>query len=172
MANIDGASTAGSKAVVKWYNPNKGFGFVTLEDGTDAFCHASALSAIGVDELPPGATVFCDVSETQRGMQVSAVHNVDLSTADPDGGHGGTDRHGGHAHSDAPSGPMEPGQIKFFNEQKGFGFAVPDSGAADVYIHASALRRSGLSNLQSEQRIRFSTRQGKKGVEVDRIELA
>ena len=91
-------------------------------------------------------------------MQVSAVHNVDLSTADPDGEYGGS-----QVQTDAPSGPMEPGQVKFFNEQKGFGFAVPDSGAADVYIHASALRRSGLSSLLSEQRIQFSTRQGKEG---------
>ena len=171
MSNLEQSGSAGTKAVVKWYNPNKGFGFVTLDDGTDAFCHASALAQIGVDELPPGATVFCEVSEGQRGMQVSAVHNIDLSTAEPGGGHGGPSYSDGHAHSDAPSGPMEPGQVKFFNEQKGFGFAVPDSGAADVYIHASALRRSGLSNIQSEQRIRFSTRQGKKGIEVDRIEL-
>jgi len=170
MSNINESGSAGTKAVVKWYNPNKGFGFVTLDDGTDAFCHASALAAIGVDDLAPGTTVYCDVGEGQRGMQVSAVHSVDASTADPNAGHGGSG-HGGHGHSDAASGPMEPGQIKFFNEQKGFGFAVPDSGAPDVYIHASALRRSRLSNLQPEQRIRFSTRQGKKGVEVDRIEL-
>ncbi len=166
MSNIDESDAAGTRATVKWYNPNKGFGFVTLEDGTDAFCHVSALAQIGVEELPPGATVICDVSEGQRGMQVTTVHSVDLSTADPDAGHGG-----GQAPSAGPSGPMEPGQIKFFNEEKGFGFAVPDSGAADVYIHASALRRSGLSSLLSEQRVRFSTRQGKKGVEVDHIEL-
>ena len=166
MSNIDESDSAGTRATVKWYNPNKGFGFVTLEDGTDAFCHVSALAQIGVEELPPGATVICDVSEGQRGMQVTTIHNVDLSTADPDAGHGGAE-----APSAGPSGPMEPGQVKFFNEQKGFGFAVPDSGAADVYIHASALRRSGLSSLLSEQRVRFSTRQGKKGVEVDHIEL-
>jgi CspA family cold shock protein len=48
---------------------------------------------------------------------------------------------------------------------------MPDNGGGDVYCHASALRRSGLSALSPEQRIRFSTRQGTKGVEVDRIEL-
>lgn len=67
---------------------------------------------------------------------------------------------------------MGDGHVKFFNEQKGFGFVVPETGGADVYVHASALRRSGLSSLMPEQRVRFSTRQGMKGVEVDRIELA
>jgi CspA family cold shock protein len=66
---------------------------------------------------------------------------------------------------------MGDGKVKFFNEQKGFGFVVPDDGSPDVYIHASALRRSGIPTLAPEQRIRFCTRQGMKGVEVDRIEL-
>ena len=69
-------------------------------------------------------------------------------------------------------GPMGGGHVKFFNEQKGFGFVVPESGGADVYVHASALRRSGVSTLMPEQKVRFSTRQGMKGIEVDRIELA
>jgi CspA family cold shock protein len=48
---------------------------------------------------------------------------------------------------------------------------MPDGGGGDVYMHASALRRSGVQVLEPEQRIRFCTRQGNKGVEVDRIEL-
>ncbi|HVU19716.1 MAG TPA: cold shock domain-containing protein [Rhizomicrobium sp.] len=66
---------------------------------------------------------------------------------------------------------MVEGKVKFFNDQKGFGFVMPDGGGGDVYCHASALRRSGVQALEPEQRIRFSTRQGNKGVEVDRVEL-
>jgi CspA family cold shock protein len=156
---------------VKWFNPTKGFGFVTLDDGTDAFCHASSLSSLPSPDLPQGATVYCDVGHGQRGMQVTNVHSVDLSTAEaaPPRGFGG----GGPRPSRPrePSGPMGGGHVKFFNEQKGFGFVVPESGGPDVYVHASALRRSGIPALMPEQRVRFSTRQGMKGVEVDRIEL-
>ena len=160
-------SGSGHKAIVKWFNPTKGFGFVTLDDGTDAFCHASALAHLGVNELPQGATVFCEVMQGQRGMQVTNVHNVDMSTAEA--------APRGPRPSRGPresSGPMGDGHVKFFNEQKGFGFVVPAAGGADVYVHASALRRSGVPTLMPEQRVRFSTRQGMKGVEVDRIELA
>jgi len=66
---------------------------------------------------------------------------------------------------------MVEGSVKFFNEQKGFGFVMPQDGSGDIYLHASALRRSGIAILSPEQRIRYSTRQGMKGVEVDRIEL-
>ena len=211
MANYDQSSSRsgfGSQlATVKWFNGTKGFGFVTLDDGSDAFCHASSLTSVGSTELPQGATVFCEVAQGPRGMQVTSVHSVDLSTADPlpprggggGGGHGGGfggggdrgfgggdrgfggDRGGGGGgrsrggfggRDSAASGPMGDGHVKFFNEQKGFGFVVPESGGTDVYVHASALRRSGIQTLMPEQRVRFSTRQGMKGVEVDRIELS
>jgi len=115
-------------------------------------------------------------------MQVTNVHSVDLTTADsqpsrgPGGGGGGGGFGGPRPHrpprDSGAGGPMGDGHVKFFNEQKGFGFVVPESGGADVYVHASALRRSGVSTLMPEQRVRFSTRQGMKGVEVDRIELS
>jgi len=177
MANFDhSGSRSGSapqRAIVKWFNATKGFGFVTLDDGSDAFCHASALASLSSAELPQGATVFCEVAHGQRGMQVTNVHSVDLSTAEaqPSRGPGGPRPQRGPRDS-GPSGPMGDGHVKFFNEQKGFGFVVPESGGGDVYVHASALRRSGIPTLTPEQRVRFSTRQGMKGVEVDRIELA
>jgi len=181
MANYEHSSRSGfgpQRATVKWFNATKGFGFVTLDDGSDAFCHASALASLPSAELPQGATVFCEVAHGQRGMQVTSVHSVDLSTAESQpsrGGGGGGGGFGGprpQRGSRDSSGPLGDGHVKFFNEQKGFGFVVPESGGADVYVHASALRRSGVPTLMPEQRVRFSTRQGMKGVEVDRIEVA
>jgi len=206
MANFDNGESqpiaqASAKGTVKWFNATKGYGFITLENGGDAFCHASALAALGTPNIPQGATIVCDLQESPRGLQVVTVHTVDTSTADPSpprrpkrefgetgdrGGYGGGDRFGGsdrfgggadrfggggYRERDAgPSGPMVDGKVKFFNDQKGFGFIMPDDGSGDVYVHASALRRSGLSALESEQRVRFCTRQGMKGIEVDRIE--
>lgn len=194
------------KGTVKWFNGTKGYGFVTLDDGADAFCHASALAALGTPSLLQGSTIVCDLQDSPRGLQVVTVHSVDASTAEAPaprrprrdfgdgGGYGGGDRFGGHDdrfggggrfgghdrfssgggyrdRDSGPSGPMVEGKVKFFNDQKGFGFVMPDNGGSDVYLHASALRRSGVPALEPEQRIRFSTRQGNKGVEVDRVEL-
>ena len=173
---------ASAKGKVKWFNGTKGYGFITLDNGGDAFCHASALQAVGHAELPPGATIVCDLADSPRGLQVVAVHEVDLSTAEApsrgprrDFGGGGRfgDRSGfgGGYRDTGPSGPMVEGKVKFFNDQKGFGFVMPDSGSGDIYLHASALRRSGIAAVEPDQRIRYSTRQGNKGVEVDRVEL-
>jgi CspA family cold shock protein len=165
------------KGKVKWFNATKGYGFVTLEDGSDAFCHASAFAASGHAELPQGAGVVCDLADSERGLQVVTVHDVDLSTAEATpraprrefggGRFGGRDNY----RDQAPSGPMVEGKVKFFNDQKGFGFVMPDNGSGDIYLHASALRRSGVQVVEPEQRIRYCTRQGNKGVEVDRVEL-
>ena len=174
--NEKSISQASAKGKVKWFNATKGYGFITLDNGGDAFCHASALQAAGHSDVQPGTTIVCDLADSQRGMQVVTVHSVDTSTAEAprrgprrDGGfHGG----GGGFHRDSgASGPMVEGKIKFFNDQKGFGFVMPDSGSGDIYLHASALRRSGVQQVEPDQRIRYSTRQGNKGVEVDRVEI-
>jgi CspA family cold shock protein len=173
-------SQASAKGKVKWFNATKGYGFITLDNGGDAFCHASALQATGHSDVPPGTSIVCDLADSQRGLQVVAVHSVDTSTAEAPsrgprrdsfggGGYGGGG-YGGHRDS-GPSGPMVEGKVKFFNDQKGFGFVMPDSGSGDIYLHASALRRSGVQAVEPDQRIRYSTRQGNKGVEVDRVEI-
>jgi len=174
-------SQASAKGKVKWFNATKGYGFITLDNGGDAFCHASALQATGHAEVQPGTTIVCDLADSQRGLQVVTVHSVDTSTAEAPsraprgdrfgggGGYGGGG--GGYRDNHAPSGPMVEGKVKFFNDQKGLGFVMPDSGSGDIYLHASALRRSGVQAVEPDQRIRYSTRQGNKGVEVDKVEI-
>ena len=192
--NEKSISQASAKGKVKWFNSTKGFGFITMDNGGDAFCHASALQAAGHSEVQPGTTVVCDLADSPRGLQVVAVHSVDITTAEApsrgprrDSFGGGGDRfgggggyggggyggggYGGGRDNNAPSGPMVEGKVKFFNDQKGFGFVMPDSGSGDIYLHASALRRSGVQAVEPDQRIRYSTRQGNKGVEVDRVEI-
>ncbi len=53
------------------------------------------------------------------------------------------------------SSPMENGTVKWFNGQKGFGFIQPDSGANDVFVHISAVERSGMENLIEGQKISY-----------------
>ena len=62
----------------------------------DVFIHVTALAATNVEDLAPGTTLQCDVSRTDRGLQVSAVHDVDLSTAEESAAGGGRARRGGH----------------------------------------------------------------------------
>src|SRR3982074_3316831 len=70
------------QAVVKWYNPDKGFGFVQLADGSgDAFLHASVVERSGHGSVPPGATLEVRAGPGPKGPQVTEILSVDSSTA-------------------------------------------------------------------------------------------
>ncbi|MBI1391508.1 MAG: cold-shock protein [Alphaproteobacteria bacterium] len=56
---------------------------------------------------------------------------------------------------------MTKGVVKFYNESKGYGFITPEGGSKDVFVHATALERSGMSSLSEGQTVEFET-------EVDR----
>ena len=71
-----------STAVVKWFNSEKGFGFVEMTEGTgDVFLHASVLARTGVTAVSPGATLKVRIGQGQKGPQVTEVTEVDESTA-------------------------------------------------------------------------------------------
>ena len=69
---------------------------------------------------------------------------------------------------------MTMGTVKFYNSTKGFGFIQPESGDKDVFVHATALERAGLTDLREGQKVKFDTakdqRSGK--VAVSTIEMA
>ena len=55
------------------------------------------------------------------------------------------------------------GTVKFFNAEKGYGFITPDEGGADVFVHVSAVERSGFSVLDKGQKVSFETEPDKRG---------
>jgi len=151
-------------ATVKWFNPSKGFGFVTLSDGTqDAFLPMATLRRAGFEDVREGALITCEIGAGAKGPLVTNVLNVDISTAVAPQS----------ADADRPPRPSTPveGAVKWFEPDKGYGFIAPDGGGKDVFIHITALRRSGLDTLGPGQRVRVDVVDGKKGLEADSITL-
>jgi CspA family cold shock protein len=72
------------------------------------------------------------------------------------------------------TGTMDTGTVKFYNGQKGYGFIQPDHGEKDVFVHATALERAGISGLHEGQKVKYDTqsdpRNGK--IAVGTIEMA
>ena len=67
---------------------------------------------------------------------------------------------------------MPTGKVKWFNKTKGFGFIAPDEGGKDVFVHISALERSGIDNLVDDQKVSFEMSSGRDGREAaDNIEI-
>ena len=58
---------------------------------------------------------------------------------------------------------MTIGTVKWFNSLKGYGFILPDDGSKDVFVHISAVERSGIGNLHEGQKVSFELERGQQG---------
>jgi CspA family cold shock protein len=69
---------------------------------------------------------------------------------------------------------MNTGTVKFYNDQKGFGFIQPDNGGKDVFVHATALERAGLRWLREGQKVSFDTAEDRRSgkIAVNNIQSA
>ncbi|HEY8066336.1 MAG TPA: cold shock domain-containing protein [Methylosinus sp.] len=167
-------------AVVKWFKPDKGFGFVELGNGTgDAFLHIGAVQAAGFEALPPGAKLKVQVASSVKGQQVSRVLEVDLSTATAErprspsggGGSGGFDRPPRRQAPDPSTAVPVSGKVKWFDETKGFGFVQSNDGGKDVFVHISILGPSGVNHLAEGQPVTMQVVDTAKGREALSITL-
>jgi CspA family cold shock protein len=177
-------------ASVKWFNPEKGFGFVELSDGSgDVFLHINALTPTGNTAVSPGATLRVRVGQGHKGRQVTEVLSVDESTAQAaparaPGGFGGAPG-AGAGMGGAPragagprraftqgSGQEMQGTVKMYNAIKGFGFVAVPNAEKDVFVHASVLQRNGLTTLGEGQSVVVEVVQGTKGPEAISVRMA
>jgi cold shock protein len=58
---------------------------------------------------------------------------------------------------------MTTGTVKFFNENKGYGFIAPDDGGNDAFVHVSAVERSGMRTLREKQRVSYDLQEDRRG---------
>lgn len=192
-AGPGGAAGPETEAKVKWFNAEKGFGFVELTDGSgEAFLHIRPVEAAGYSALEPGTTLVVRTGQGQKGPQVTEVVSVDASTAQPEaprrgprpsfggapygGGGGGAPRDRGFAprpQTPVVTGPPDTeGTVKWYDPVKGFGFVSIEGQVKDLFVHRSALERAGISSLAEGQIVRVAVIEGRKGKEVGAIELA
>ena len=156
------------KGIVKFFNPQKGFGFVVRDDGgEDVFVHISAVEQAGLTDLADGQPL--EFTLVDRGGRVSATNlRIDGEPMAVErsggGGGGGRDDAGGGSQSGPQrqlTGEKASGTVKFFNAMKGFGFISRDDGQPDAFVHISAVERAGIPTLNEGDRLDFE-------LEVDR----
>ena len=167
-----GASSPGQavQATVKWYNPEKGFGFVGLPTGGDAFLHVSVVERNGGNSVLPGATLEVRAGPGPKGPQVTEILSVDTSTASQEQRRRERPERAAYQQADRTS-VEEHGTVKWYNSTKGFGFIVRDGGGKDLFMHASALQRSGLADLAEGQRVAADVTDGQKGPDAVGLRL-
>ena len=67
---------------------------------------------------------------------------------------------------------MAQGTVKWFNQDKGYGFITPDEGGEDIFVHFSAIEGSGFRNLQEGEKVTYEVGQGQKGPQAQNVSKA
>ena len=160
------------RGIVKWFVPARGYGFLEPEDGSgDVFCHMSVVRALGQETLSQGAVVACEIMAGERGLQASRILSVEPPASGPVGAGPRRDAAGLRA-GGAPAGEVLelPGTVKFHDPGRGFGFVAPDRGGHEVFVHASALERSGMADPLPGQRVPVRADRMPRGLRTTEIE--
>jgi CspA family cold shock protein len=151
------------KGVVKFFNPQKGFGFIVRDDGgEDVFVHISAVEQAGLTDLADGQPL--EFTLVDRGGRISATNlriEGEPMAVERSGGGGDRAGAGGGGPQRQLTGEKASGTVKFFNSMKGFGFIQRDDGQPDAFVHISAVERAGIPTLNEGDRLEFE-------LEVDR----
>ena len=137
------------QGTVRWFDAERGFGFLATEDSSpDVFVHASEIVEDGgAKMLREGQAVVFEVGENDRGPQALRVR----VTAD--------------AATGSAVGLL--GTVNWYEPGKGYGFASPDGGGADIFVHSSAIVTGGV--VTEGQRVAFLVVEGERGPQAGHV---
>ncbi|MEL6480217.1 MAG: cold shock domain-containing protein [Pseudomonadota bacterium] len=156
---------------IKWYDPMKGFGFVTPDDGgPDILIRSSAVKALGRPTLPEGCRVTVLTEDGPQGRRALEILSL---------------REDGDAEAPPPprettEGPREfeatlsshlllPARVKWFDRVKGYGFLNVFGVAEDVFVHMEVVRQWGIQTLMDGEAVACRIQQGERGLTAREI---
>lgn len=133
------------KGRVKWFDPDKGFGFLEDREGEgDVLLHGNVLRSFGQSSIIEGTLVEVMAVRTARGRQAAKILSI---TNLPREAEAPIVELADLSDADIAALPLLPARVKWFDRSKGFGFANVFGRKGDVFLHIEVLRRFGFADL-------------------------
>ena len=135
------------KGQIKWFDPAKGFGFLSdAEEAGDVLLHSNVLRSFGQSSIAEGALVEVIAIQTPRGRQAVEVLSIAPPPLNAQASAPITEL-AALSEADFAALPLLPARVKWFDRNKGFGFANIFGSSGDVFLHIEVLRRCGFVDL-------------------------
>lgn len=131
------------QGVVNWFNGQKGYGFIKIEDGTDIFVHHTGIDCAGHRTLHKGARVKLEIRNTERGPKAVDVTLIGAGNE--------------------LSNELRVGTIKHLSREKGYGFITEFESQTDLFFHASQVNGICFDDLQVGNRVSFYAGHAERG---------
>jgi cold shock protein len=169
----DAGETATVEAIVKWFNPEKGFGFVEIADGSgDAFLSAKALQAAGRENVSPSARLSVFVGSGEKGRQVTKIVAIEEGAQSAPAYATASASQPKRPEADLSNAKWVVGKVKWFSVEKGMGFVAAEDCGKDVFVHISVVKKAQMADLSEGQRISMRvtvTAKGRQAVSVEGV---
>lgn len=153
------------KAKVKWFSPQKQYGFLVDDHGNDILLHLNALQGIGLSSITAGIELEVNVRDFRGRKQVLDILSAALPTQD-DATHYDQAQ---ISESELDNLPALPARVKWYDPIKGYGFANLYEKEGDVFIPAVVLRVAGLTELAIGEAIAIKVIHTEKGLAAAQI---
>lgn len=141
---------------VKWYNDRRGYGFIEVDDH-EVFIHRSTLQQFGIIRIQNEDIVLVTQLKTDRGYIVKDLYGIERPPP-PD-----------WLYATTPDQDESRAEVKFFNEEKGYGFIMVEGFAKDIFIHSRTLEHNRMTSLESGQKVLVKVTQSEEGPAIDTI---
>lgn len=147
---------------VKWFDPKKGFGFLIPDTGgPDILLHANVLRSAGRGSIADGVRLEATVGQVDgrwQASEITAIHSDTVHEVPPLAQFVGLDP------EELRALPYQPARVKWFDHDKGFGFANVFRSSEDVFIHIEVLRAAGLAILAPGEAVSLRVIDGERGL--------